>query len=243
MPVIPSPAVESMSRSTTSGRIRSTFSAASGPVPDTSARRSASSPRATPSASANVRWSSTTRIEMTGASTSFFRPTAPMVPSGLRLVEDLRYGAAMPLNQSLKGRLYDEIRLTVARDEVLRFADAIGEDDPVFRDPESAGAAGQPDQLAPPAFVPKMQIMASAMVIVDQDLGLDYSRVVHGEQEYEWHRPIVVGDVLTATPRISDIYAKKSNEYLIIEAEIRDATGDVVVVSRATLLSRGTGEG
>jgi acyl dehydratase len=166
-----------------------------------------------------------------------------MVPPGLRLVEDLRYRAAMPLNDSLKGKRYEEIHLTVERDDVLRFADAIGEGDPVFRDPESARAAGHPDQLAPPTFVTKMQIMASALVIVDQDLGLDYSRVVHGEQEYEWFRPIVVGDVLTATPRISDIYAKKSNEYLIIEAEIRDAAGEVVVVSRATLLSRGTGEG
>ena len=72
---------------------------------------------------------------------------------------------------------------------------------------------------------------------------LDYSRVVHGEQEYEWVRPVLVGDVLTAVPRIADIFAKKSNEYLVIEAEIKDANGEMVAIGRTTLISRGTGEG
>jgi acyl dehydratase len=77
---------------------------------------------------------------------------------------------------------------------------------------------------------------------VDQDLGLNYMMVVHGEQEFEWRRPVVVGDVLTAVPRIADIYAKGRHEYLVIEAEIRDASGESVAVSRTTLISRGTAE-
>jgi hypothetical protein len=67
--------------------------------------------------------------------------------------------------------------------------------------------------------------------------------VVHGEQSYEWRRPIVVGDVLKTTPRVGDIYAKGPNEFLVIEAEITDADGEVVCISRGTLLSRGTAEG
>jgi acyl dehydratase len=66
--------------------------------------------------------------------------------------------------------------------------------------------------------------------------------VVHGEQEFEWSRPVVVGDVLTAVPRIADIYAKGPNEFLVIEAEVKDGSGEVVAVSRTTLLSRGTAE-
>ncbi len=89
-----------------------------------------------------------------------------------------------------------------------------------------------------------MQILASAQVVVDPELGLDYTRVVHGEQEYEWRRPIVVGDELRATPRIADIYSRGPNEFLVIEAAILDADGDLVCVARSTLLSRGTaGEG
>jgi acyl dehydratase len=146
----------------------------------------------------------------------------------------------MSLNQALKGREYQEVSFPVLREQVIDFADAIGEDTPLFRDPEAAKAAGYPEQLAPPTFVTKMQIMTSGQVVVDQELGLNYALVVHGEQEYEWRRPIVVGDVLSAVPRIADIYAKKSNEYLVIEAEIKDASGELVVVARTTLLSRGT---
>jgi acyl dehydratase len=146
----------------------------------------------------------------------------------------------MPLNQALKGKEYQEVRFVVERERVAQFADAIGEENPIFHDPEAARSAGYDEQLAPPTFVTVMQIMTSGQVVVDQELGLDYIMVVHGEQEYEWHRPVMVGDVLSAVPRIADIYAKGPNEFLVIEAEIRDASGAAVVLARSTLLSRGT---
>ncbi len=146
----------------------------------------------------------------------------------------------MPMNQALKGKEYQQVSFTVERDRVLRFADAIGEDDQVFRDPDTARAAGYPEQVAPPTFVTVMQIMTSGQAVLDEDLGLNYMMVVHGEQEYDWRRPVVVGDVLSAVPRIADIYAKGPNEFLVIEAEIKDAAGETVVVARSTLLSRGT---
>ena len=147
----------------------------------------------------------------------------------------------MALNQSLKGKEYQEVSFTLDRDRVTQFADAIGEDDPIYRDPAAARDAGFPEQVAPPTFATVLQIMTSGQAVVDPELGLDYSRVVHGEQEYEWRRPLVVGDVLKATPRIADIYAKKSNEFLVVEADIKDQKGDTVVISRSTLISRGTG--
>jgi len=147
----------------------------------------------------------------------------------------------MPLNQALKGKEYQEVEFTVDRDRVTQFADAIGDDTPIYRDAAAAKEAGYSEQVAPPTFVTVMQIMTSGQAVLDQELGLDYSRVVHGEQAYEWQRPIVVGDVLKATPRIVDIYAKRSNEFLVIESEIKDTSGETVVVARSTLISRGTG--
>jgi acyl dehydratase len=150
----------------------------------------------------------------------------------------------VPLNQLLKGKEYEQVSFPVERERVLQFADAIGEDDPIFRDPVAARRLGYPEQVAPPTFVTAMQIMTSGQVVVDQELGLNYTLVVHGEQEYDWRRPVVVGDVLSAVPRIADIYSKGPNEFLVIEAEIKDAAGETVVVARSTLLSRGTaGEG
>jgi acyl dehydratase len=149
----------------------------------------------------------------------------------------------MGLNLGLKGKEYQPVEFTVERDHVVRFADAIGEDNPVFRDPDAARERGFKEELAPPTFVTTMQIMTSGQVVLDQELGLNYALVVHGEQEYEYSRPVMVGEVLKATPRIADIYSRGPNEYLVIEADIKDGAGETVVVARTTLLSRGTAGG
>jgi len=149
----------------------------------------------------------------------------------------------MPLNQSLKGKEYQEVAFRVDPGNVVRFADAIGDPNPVFHDPEAARALGYPGQIAPPTFVTVMQIMTSGQVVVDPELGLNYALVVHGEQEYEWERPVRVGETLRATPRIVDIYARGPNEFVVIEADIMDEAGNPFAVSRTTLLSRGTASG
>jgi acyl dehydratase len=145
------------------------------------------------------------------------------------------------LNTDLIGKTYDAIDYTVERDAVNRFVDAIGEQDPIYRDPEAAKAAGFAEQVAPPTFITVIQIMTSGQVVLDQALGLDYSRVVHGEQSYRYERPLVVGDHITATPRLSAIETRRSNEFLTIESDIRDASGELVLHARSTLISRGTG--
>jgi len=148
----------------------------------------------------------------------------------------------MALNTDLIGKTYGEIDYTVERDAVNRFVDAIGEQDPIYRDPEAAKAAGYPEQVAPPTFITVIQIQTSGQVVLDQELGLDYSRVVHGEQAYRYERPLFVGDHITAKPRLSNIVTKKSNEFLTIESEVHDAgSGDLVLTTRSTLISRGTG--
>jgi acyl dehydratase len=148
----------------------------------------------------------------------------------------------MPLNQSLKGKEYNEVTFTVDPDHVIRFCDAIGEDNPVFRDDAAAREAGYDGQIAPPTFITALQIMTSGQVVMDQELGLNYSMVVHGEQEYEYARPLRAGETLTAMPRIADIYSRGPNEFLITEAEIKDEAGNIVCVARSTILSRGTAE-
>jgi len=144
------------------------------------------------------------------------------------------------MKYALKGKTYQEVSFTVDRDRVLQFCDAIGEDNPIFRDPAAAKEAGYDEQLAPPTFPTVMQIMTSGQVVMDEELGLNYMMVVHAEQEYEYRRPLKVGDELRAVPRIADAYARGSNEFLVIEAEIKDRLGETVVVARSTLLSRGT---
>ena len=138
----------------------------------------------------------------------------------------------MTLNRDLVGREYEEVSFKVTRDRVVQFADAVGDDDPRYREDDAP--------IAPPTFPTVMQIATGSQVVLDQDLGLDYTRVVHGEQEYVIERPLQAGDELRAKPKIADIYAKGPNEFLVVETVIEDADGNTVVTGRSTLISRGT---
>jgi acyl dehydratase len=149
----------------------------------------------------------------------------------------------MPLNQSLKGKEYPPVEFSIDRDKVIAFAQAIGEDDPIYLDAEAAKAAGYPEQVAPPTFAIVPQMGASGYAVTDPEMGIDFTRIVHGEQEFEYRRPLFVGDKLTAIPRVGDIYSRNENEFLVIEAECKDENGETVLISRSTLLSRGTAEG
>jgi acyl dehydratase len=74
--------------------------------------------------------------------------------------------------------------------------------------------------------------------VSDPELGLDFSRVVHGDQEYVWHRPVVVGETLEVRPRIAAIRERGSNGFLTIEVTLWGAGGEPVATTRATMIER-----
>ena len=146
----------------------------------------------------------------------------------------------MPLNQALVGTSYPAIRYEVGREKLREFAIAIGETDPIYHDEAAARAAGHPDLPAVPTFAVVLSLRAGQVIYGDPDLGLDYSRVVHGEQEFVHHRPIRAGDRLLATGKVASAAAKGPHELLTLETEITTEAGERVCTVRATILSRGT---
>ena len=85
----------------------------------------------------------------------------------------------------------------VGREKVREFAEAVGETDPRFHDVEAARAAGFADVVAPPMFACVYSWRALAPAVLDPEVGLDFSRMVHGGQEFSWHEPVVAGDEIT----------------------------------------------
>jgi acyl dehydratase len=77
-------------------------------------------------------------------------------------------------------------------------------------------------------------------VIGDPELGLDYSRVVHGEQRYEWERTLVEGETITAETGIEDVRSKGGLGFLTVRTEVRDDAERLVVVARSVLIVRGS---
>src|SRR5215475_14093443 len=112
----------------------------------------------------------------------------------------------MPLNPGHVGHRYPPTTpYRVGREKIREFAEAIGAPDAVYRDPAAAVAAGHPDVIAPPTFPIMVAHPTILQLAADPELGLDFARMVHGEQRFTYTRPIHAGDVLVTECTIDDI--------------------------------------
>jgi len=144
----------------------------------------------------------------------------------------------MALNVDLVGKTYPPQTYEVGREKIREFAAAVGDTNPAYHDVESARALGHPDLVAPPTFAVVVTRGPQLAVIEDPDLGLDFSRVVHGDQKFEFARPIVAGDVLTTTASVSAAHTRAGNDFLTIRSDVADADHAFVASVFATLVAR-----
>ena len=146
----------------------------------------------------------------------------------------------MAINTDYVGRTFEPSPpYEVSRVKIAEFATAIGESSPLCHDREAAQAAGYPDVIAPPTFAIVISMASSGQVIRDPGLGLNYAMVVHGEQRFEYTRPIRAGDVLTATSTIVSIRQAGSLTMLTTETAISTVSGERVCTALNTLVERG----
>jgi acyl dehydratase len=126
----------------------------------------------------------------------------------------------------------------VSRIKIAEFADAIGDANPLYRDRAAAEAAGYPDVIAPPTFPVVIAMAASGTAVADPGLGVNYAMVVHGEQRFEYSRPLHAGDLVTAQSTISGIREVGSITMLTTQTEIRTVDGEHVCTGFSTLVER-----
>lgn len=147
----------------------------------------------------------------------------------------------MPLNAAFVGKAYPSMPpYLVGREHIRDFATAIGDHNPAFHNVDAARELGYPDLIAPPTFAFSLTMKAMAMAMFDPDLGLEYGLVVHGEQRFDYERPIHAGDELTVSCVIAEIRSAGRNEYLATRSEVLTVTGELVVTTREVIVSRGT---
>jgi acyl dehydratase len=150
----------------------------------------------------------------------------------------------MALDQSFVGRSYPATRpYEVGREKIREFAEAIGDPHPAYTDVAAARALGHPEVIAPPTFVFTITFAAAGQVVRDPELGLDYSRVVHGDQKFAYRRPVRAGDRLTVISVIESVKSMAGNDILDIRGEVRDADGEHVVTAYTKLVARAAEEG
>ncbi|MCK8608394.1 MaoC family dehydratase N-terminal domain-containing protein [Agromyces sp. C10] len=146
----------------------------------------------------------------------------------------------MPVNPELQGRVFAPTApYLVGREKVREFARAVFATNPVNLDVDAARAAGHDDVVAPPTFAVVVQEHTLAQLLAEPDAGIDFSRVVHGDQRFTSSRPIVAGDELTATLTVSGVKTLGAHSMVTAESVITDAAGAHVVTAISTLVVRG----
>lgn len=146
----------------------------------------------------------------------------------------------MSINPALQGRVYPaKTPYLVGREKISEFAAAVKAGNRAHFDPAAAAALGYADVIAPPTFAIIIAQKADAALILDPESGIDFSRVVHADQRFTHHRPIVAGDELLAELHVDTVRAMGGGAMITTRAEITLTTGERVATTVSSLLVRG----
>lgn len=134
------------------------------------------------------------------------------------------------INRDYLGCKSEVREITVEQGQLKLFAKAIGETNPIYFDEAAAKRAGHKDIVAPPTFGSCLKLLAPQEKPTYEELGLDFKKLLHGEEKIEYFLPIHAGDKLTLVTEISDIYDKKGGalEFIVRVTDIRNEKEQLV---------------
>jgi len=146
----------------------------------------------------------------------------------------------MAVNADFAGRSYPPSGpYAVDGAMIAAFASAIGSADPVHTSSEAARAAGYVDVIAPPTFAVTLAQQCDRQLIEDPEAGIDFSRVVHGEQRFVHHRPITAGDEVLGTLTVDSVRAAGGHSMVITRTELATTAGEALCTATSTIVIRG----
>ncbi|WP_339951413.1 MaoC family dehydratase N-terminal domain-containing protein [uncultured Albimonas sp.] len=134
------------------------------------------------------------------------------------------------------------LTVEVERGQLLFFAKATGQADPIYLDEAAAKAAGYRALPAPPTFLFSLDLKRPNPFALYDELGIDLNRVLHGEQAFRYGAAICAGDVITLRAKIVDIYDKKGGalEFIVSDCTATNQNGeDVGGMTRSAVVRNG----
>ena len=146
------------------------------------------------------------------------------------------------LDKNAIGRSSPPTLNEVEKGAIRRFAEALGDFNPMYYDEEYARAAGYPTIVAPPTFPASFHSAADLREL----LGVGIKSLLHAEQAFEYARPSFAGDRVYASTRVAEGLHRTGPEGMkdvaVIEDEGRDEEGNLVFKARRTLVVRASKE-
>ncbi|WP_159007474.1 MaoC family dehydratase N-terminal domain-containing protein [Bradyrhizobium sp. S69] len=136
------------------------------------------------------------------------------------------------VDQSAVGRSFTPVTASVEPGRLRYFFNTLGECNPVYRDAAVARSNGYSAVPAPPTYLFCLEMMDSDKPFEFlTELKIDLARVLHGEQSFSYHAPVVVGDTLTFKPRVTSVTDKKGGAMTLIVVETAVSNQDGIHVA------------
>jgi acyl dehydratase len=136
------------------------------------------------------------------------------------------------------GKTYPPTSYAVGREKVREFAAAVGEENPLHHDLDAAREAGHADVVAPPMFAVVFGGRAMAPALFDPEVGIDFSRMVHGGQEFVWGPPVVAGDEIATEVEVKDVSERGGLQFFVFESRSTNQDGETVCTGTWTNIVR-----
>jgi len=144
----------------------------------------------------------------------------------------------MAVNTDAVGKSFPPVTYAVGREKVREYAQAVGETRPVHLDVDAARAAGYADVVAPPMFAVVYSAQAIGPAFFDEEVGIDFARMVHGGQEFRWGPLVVAGDEITTTATFKDVSERSDMGFYVFETVSTNTQGETVCVGTWTNIVR-----
>ncbi len=125
------------------------------------------------------------------------------------------------------GKTYAPVTYEVGREKLRDFVVATKADPEKFKD------------IVPPTFPVVYGHGLLWQVLFDPELKMNLSKLVHGEQEFIYHKPVRVGDTIRSTARIEKIFEKGSHDFVVLVSEATNQHNEKVCDSIWTFIIRG----
>jgi len=128
------------------------------------------------------------------------------------------------INPDSVGRTFDSADLvTVTQSEIDAFAGLIGETD---------------TGVAPPTFSIRITLSQFESILTKPEIGVDWARLVHGDQKFEIYRPVIAGDIFKCSATIETLRVAAGNEIISVRSDLHNGS-ELVVSTWSTLVVRG----
>lgn len=118
----------------------------------------------------------------------------------------------------------------VEKGRIKFFAKAIGETDPIYSDEAAARAAGHPAIPAPPTFLFCLNMEQPNPYDLIARMGIRVEQLLHGEQSFQYLKPVYAGDRLTFQTTVTNTYSKKGGElgFFVRDTDVKNDKGELV---------------